>query len=125
MSAEFMRASLAGDLALAALLIDAELPAGWPGRTGRTMRYRLDQLAGDPATLRWLLRAIVLRQPMRMVIGHIGFHGPPDPRGAVEVGYTIESAYRRQGFAQEAVQALFAWAQREHDIHHFIASVAP
>jgi RimJ/RimL family protein N-acetyltransferase len=125
MSVEFMRASLAGDMALAALLIDAELPAEWPGRTARTMRYRLGQLANDPSSLPWLLRAIVLRQPMRRVIGHIGFHAPPDTRGAVEVGYTIDSAYRRHGYAQEAVQALFAWAQREHGIRHFIASVSP
>jgi RimJ/RimL family protein N-acetyltransferase len=125
MSPEFMRASLAGDLALAALLIDAELPSTWPGRSARTMRYRLDQLAVDPASLPWLLRAIVLRQPMRRVIGHIGFHAPPDPGGSVEVGYTVEAANRRQGFALEAVQTLFAWAEREHGIHHFIASVAP
>jgi RimJ/RimL family protein N-acetyltransferase len=125
MSPEFMRASLAGDLPVATLLIGAALPDGWPGRTGRTMRYRLAQLDVDPASLPWLLRAVVLREPTRRVIGHIGFHGPPDSRQSVEVGYTIEADHRRQGYAYEAVQTLFAWAEREHGITHFVASIAP
>jgi [ribosomal protein S5]-alanine N-acetyltransferase len=125
MSPEFMRASLAGDLARAADLIGAVLPASWPGRTGRTMRLRLEQIARDPAVQPWLLRAIVLREPIRSVIGHTGFHAEPDRRGAVEVGYTVEADYRRHGYAFEAVQALFAWATDEHGIHLFAASVGP
>ena len=125
MSPEFMRASLAGDRALATSLIGASLPETWPGRTGRTMHYRLAQLDTDPASLPWLLRAVVLREPSRTVIGHIGFHAPPDACGAVEVGYTIAAEHRRQGYAFEAVQTLFTWAEREHAIYHFIASIAP
>lgn len=125
MTPEFMHASLANERALAAGLVGAALPETWPGRTARTMRYRLAQLEQDPASLAWLLRAVVLRAPLRNVIGHIGFHAPPDRRGAVEVGYTIEAEYRRQGYAFEAVQALFGWAEREHDTHHFVASIAP
>ncbi|MBV8716640.1 MAG: GNAT family N-acetyltransferase [Chloroflexi bacterium] len=125
MSPEFMRASLAGDLRGAAELICAELPDTWPGRTGRTMRYRLVQLDADLTMQPWLLRGMVLREPVRGVIGHIGFHGPPDGRHALEVGYSVEPHYRRQGYALEAVQALFGWATREHGVHHFIANVAP
>jgi [ribosomal protein S5]-alanine N-acetyltransferase len=125
MSPEFMRASVDADRALASRLIDAVLPQGWPGRTARTMRYRLDQLAADPAELPWLLRAMVLRKPVRRVIGHIGFHAPPSARRSVEVGYTVEEAFRRQGYASEAILALFDWAEREHGIHHFVASVGP
>jgi RimJ/RimL family protein N-acetyltransferase len=125
MSPAFMHASLAGDRVLAATLIGAELPGEWPGRTGRTMRYRLDQLSRDPLSRPWLLRAIVLREPVPRVIGHIGFHGPPDASNTVEIGYTVSPDHRRQGYAVEAVQALFAWATREHDIHRFRASIAP
>jgi RimJ/RimL family protein N-acetyltransferase len=125
MSPRFMHASLAEDRATAAGVVGAELPEIWPGSTARTMRWRLEQLAVDPSEQPWLLRAIVLRQPVRRVIGHIGFHAPPDARRAVEVGYTVEAEYRRQGYALEAVKALFSWAEREHDIHHFVASVSP
>ena len=125
MSPEFMHASMEGDLERAARLIGAALPAGWPGRTERAMRYRLAQLEVDPSVQPWLLRAVVLREPRRSVVGHIGFHAEPDARRAVEVGYTTEPAYRRQGYAEESVRALFWWAEQEHGIRHFVASVGP
>jgi RimJ/RimL family protein N-acetyltransferase len=125
MSPEFMHLSLAGDLLRASEVIGAELPEHWPGRTGRAMRYRLVQLDADSTEQPWLLRAMVVRTPVRRVIGHIGFHAPPDARGALEIGYTVEPPHRRQGYAFEAAQALFAWAKREHGIHRFIASIAP
>src|SRR5689334_6547910 len=125
MSPEFMRASMRGDLERAEHMIGAALPAGWPGRTARTMRYRLVQLDADPTQQPWLLRAVVLRAPARRVIGHVGFHAPPDRRHALEVGYTIEAEYRRHGYAFEAVLALFDWARKAHGVHHFVASISP
>jgi ribosomal-protein-alanine N-acetyltransferase len=125
MSAEFMHASLEGNLARATELIGAVLPSAWPDRAARPMRYRLEQIEIDPAVQPWLIRAMVLREPVRSVVGHIGFHAAPDRRGAVEVGYTVDAAFRRRGYAFEAVQALFAWATREHGIHLFVASVSP
>ncbi|MHC5774595.1 GNAT family N-acetyltransferase [Nostoc sp.] len=49
------------------------------------------------------------------LIGDLGFIGKPDQTGTVEMGYEVLSAYRQQGFAFEAVQALvnFAFSQRE------------
>ena len=61
----------------------------------------------------------------RTLIGRIGFHAPPDARGALEIGYAVQPAQRRRGYATEAVEAMLAWAQREHAIHHFIASISP
>jgi RimJ/RimL family protein N-acetyltransferase len=125
MAPEFMHASLEGDLARAAELIGAVLPDTWPDRAARPMRYRLKQITANPAVQPWLIRAMVLREPTRSVIGHIGFHREPDQRGALEVGYTVEAGHRRRGYAFEAVQALFGWATREHGIHLFVASVSP
>jgi RimJ/RimL family protein N-acetyltransferase len=61
----------------------------------------------------------------RHVIGTIGFHGPPDDQGRLEVGYRVEAPFRRQGFARESVQALFDWAASAHGIHRFVASISP
>jgi RimJ/RimL family protein N-acetyltransferase len=60
----------------------------------------------------------------REVIGTIGFHGPPDETGRVEIGYRVEPAYRRRGIASACVRALLAWAEAQ-GIHRFRASVAP
>jgi RimJ/RimL family protein N-acetyltransferase len=60
----------------------------------------------------------------RETIGTIGFHGPPDEGGRVEIGYRVEPGFRRHGIATEAVRALLAWAEAQ-GIHRFRASVAP
>jgi RimJ/RimL family protein N-acetyltransferase len=41
-----------------------------------------------------------------LAVGGIGFFGPPDEEGAVEVGYGLVAAARGRGFATEAVQAV-------------------
>jgi len=45
-----------------------------------------------------------------LVIGDIGFHAPPDELGEVSIGFGLVPAARGRGFAQEALQALLAWA---------------
>jgi RimJ/RimL family protein N-acetyltransferase len=72
-------------------------------------RLRAGQVAEDPASARWLLRAVVL--PDHTVVGHAGFHGPPDERGMVEVGYTILEGHRRRGYASAALTELMAYAR--------------
>jgi ribosomal-protein-alanine N-acetyltransferase len=44
------------------------------------------------------------------VIGDIGFLGPQDATGAIEVGYSIVPGRRRRGYASEAAAALVSWA---------------
>jgi RimJ/RimL family protein N-acetyltransferase len=106
-------------------LIGASVPDGWPDEHDRWfLEYRLGQLRHDPGTAPWLARVIVLRDDKAM-IGHAGFHGPPNERGAVEIGYTVFGPYRRRGFALESVKALMEWARTAHGIGHFIASVSP
>jgi RimJ/RimL family protein N-acetyltransferase len=41
-----------------------------------------------------------------LAIGGIGFFGPPDAEGAVEIGYGLVAAARARGFATEAVLAV-------------------
>jgi [ribosomal protein S5]-alanine N-acetyltransferase len=111
--------------------LDASVPANWPDEhDARFLRYRMRQLERAPATEPWLVRAVILREPVRTMIGHAGFHGQPGVNGkkdpeAVELGYTIFEPYRGRGFASEAVQALMDWARAEKEIRRFIASVSP
>ncbi len=113
-----------GRLDEAAAMLGAALPEDWPAGREQTLRFRLADLAADSSAQPWLLRAIVLRAERRM-IGHVGFHDPPGPERRVEVGYSVYPEYRRQGYALEAVEALFTWATTEHGITRFRASVSP
>ena len=106
------------------------IPPGFPNdHDRRFLALRLRQTKEDPRRGPWYVRAIVLPEGDRPMIGHIGFHGPPgvnsrrDP-DAVEVGYTIFPEHRRRGYATEAVRALIA-AARAQGIHRFVASVGP
>lgn len=124
-SVRFMQAVLARDLMRAAQELEVKLPedADWLEETDFLLKIRLDQVERDPATLEWLARGIVL--PDRSLIGHIGFHGPPDEKGVVELGYTIFEPWRRSGYASEAARRLMRWARDTHDVRHFRVSIAP
>lgn len=127
MTVPFMQALARGDVAGAAAEIGASVPEDMPEYLRDFLQYRLAQLAADPRIRRWLGRAIVWTDDDggRHVIGSIGFHGPPDDRGRLEIGYKVEPAFRRRGIAREAVTAMFDWATGEHGIRRFVASIAP
>jgi RimJ/RimL family protein N-acetyltransferase len=127
MSVPFMRALVARDLAAAGREVGASVPAWLPEHLDDFLGFRLAQLAVDPAIRHWLGRAMVLTDDAgrRRVVGTVGFHGPPDAAGRLEVGYSVDPEFRRRGFAREAVRAMLDWAASEHGIHRFIASVSP
>jgi ribosomal-protein-alanine N-acetyltransferase len=128
LSPSFLDALLDGRRVEAEAALGLELPPDWPDRHDLGfLRLRRDQARADQAREEWLPRAIGLD---RRMIGHIGFHGPPGVNGpqkpdALEVGYTVFEPFRRQGYATEAVVAILGWAQAEHGVRHFVASVGP
>jgi [ribosomal protein S5]-alanine N-acetyltransferase len=83
-------------------------------------------MLGEPREAPWLVRAIVaLDGPgAGEVVGHAGFHGAPDGRAMVEIGYRIVPAFRRHGYAQAAVTELLAYATA-HGAHIARASISP
>jgi RimJ/RimL family protein N-acetyltransferase len=126
MSIAFMRALVAGDLATAESEIGAQVPEEFPEHLDHFLQFRLAQLEEDATIRPWLGRVMVMTEDgVERAVGSIGFHGPPDADGRVEIGYRVDAAHRRRGLASEAVAAMFDWARREYGIHRFRASVAP
>ncbi len=127
MTIPVMRALQDKDLETAGRLANATVANGLADDLVDFLRYRLAQLDSDPSIREWLGRLIILTDAAgeRHAVGTIGFHGPPDEQGRLEVGYRIEAPYRRQGYAREAVRAMFDWAASAHGIHRFVASVSP
>jgi RimJ/RimL family protein N-acetyltransferase len=126
----FLAASLQGESTTAESLLGLSIPAEW-FQEQTLMKLRLAQLQQNSTLQPWLLRAIALRhQPL--MVGHIGFHTQPGAEylrdlapGGVEYGYTVFSAFRRQGFAREACGALMQWAYQEHQVTRFVVSIRP
>jgi RimJ/RimL family protein N-acetyltransferase len=111
-----------GDASAAARRLDAAVPEGWTDTI--PAQARLEQLAADRSEQPWLVRAVVLRAPRR-VVGNVGFHGPPDEEGRVEIGYGIVPSHRGQGYAREAIAALTDWAFATGEARVCVASVSP
>jgi [ribosomal protein S5]-alanine N-acetyltransferase len=148
MSEQIMLAVLDKRLRDAETLLGASLSSAWFEEMG-FLAMRVEDLRQDPDYTVWGPRAVVLEsgvlesgvlesgvlEPVdpeqARVIGHIGFHSTPNPPyllefvpEGIEFGYTIEDAYRRQGFAFEASLGLMRWAA-QHGIKRFVVSVSP
>jgi RimJ/RimL family protein N-acetyltransferase len=58
----------------------------------------------------------LVRSSDALVVGDIGFHGPPNPGGSVTVGYGLAPGARGQGYATEALRAVVAWALAQPEV---------
>ena len=90
----------------------------------RTWTYRRTQLATQPADADWITR-VIWDPSLGRSVGQAGFHGPPDARGMVEMGYAVDPEYRRRGYARAAVVDLLARARREPSVRVLRATVSP
>jgi len=118
-----MRALLADDLAAARAETGYELGDAFLTDAAKWLwQYRVDQLTADPTSIGWLVK-LVLSEPG--VVGYAGFHGPPDAAGMVEIGYTVDPQYRRQGYARAIVAALLELAAGKPEVHTVRASISP
>ncbi|WP_346265877.1 GNAT family protein [Streptomyces sp. CB09001] len=87
-------------------------------------RFRLDQMAADPDHSRWMVRQAVVGDK-DLVVGHAGFHGPPDEVGMVEIGYSVAPDFRRQGYARSILTELLRRAAAEPAVTTVRAAVSP
>jgi RimJ/RimL family protein N-acetyltransferase len=55
------------------------------------------------------------------VVGLCSYKAPPDPAGAVEIGYGVAPARRRQGHARRAVAAMIAIARDDPAVNVLLA----
>ena len=112
-------AALPDDRELAARLLNATLPAEWP------QPDLLDvlplQAKARPQTECFGVW-VMIEHDSRSVVGDIGFIGPPDETGSVEVGYSVIPRRRRRGYASEAARAILDWAVSQAGVHIVVAS---
>jgi len=113
------------DLAAASALAGVQFPGYFVAdRELWLWQLRLSDLSKNPEAARWIARAAV-DDPGGFVVGHAGFHGPPDENGMVEVGYTVVPEYRRRGYARAMLAALLRRAADEPQVRTVRASISP
>ncbi|MGD0781862.1 MAG: GNAT family N-acetyltransferase [Candidatus Aminicenantales bacterium] len=111
------------DKAALAAALDATVPGGWPVSPEVQPLFR-DMLKNDPSASGWLGYAAILRSE-RMVIGDVGFLGPPDPAGNVEIGFSVVSGWRGRGYAAEMVGILIRGAFADDRVSRITAHTDP
>jgi RimJ/RimL family protein N-acetyltransferase len=85
---------------------------------------RLDDIRRDPRAADWIAGAAIA-EPEGVVVGHCGFHGPPDANGVVEVAYAVAPEYRLRGYARQMLALLLARADADPEVTAVRASIRP
>jgi len=111
---ESVRAEIEDAAALGRLL-DAEIPVDWPPESVRdALPLFLARHRSHPEWTGWLgWYAIRLDLHADVLCGSVGFKGPPDADGMVEIGYSVLPAHQGAGVATEMVETLVRWACRD------------
>lgn len=114
-----------GDLAAADRVSPVPLSAWLAGPDCRGVWQRRSRQAGeDPASAAWVT-GVIWDERRQVAVGRAGYHGPPDRSGMVEIGYAVDPAYRRQGYARAALQALLQRAAREPQVRTVRVTISP
>jgi ribosomal-protein-alanine N-acetyltransferase len=114
-------AALPDDRRVAAGLIGATLPDAWP--QADLLDVLPMQAAAEPADEPFGVWLIIERDT-NIIVGDIGFMGPPDG-GAVEIGFSVIPDRRRRGYATQAANTLIDWAFRDPAIRLVTARSEP
>ena len=102
-------------------VLGASVPDDWPTRDLLDLLpFYADRLAADPNWLGWGVW-LMIHVPTQTLVGDLGFKGPPDEAGTVEIGYGVLPAFQRQGYATEAVQSLVHWAFEQSNVQRIVA----
>jgi ribosomal-protein-alanine N-acetyltransferase len=110
MSCEVMREIMAADWQQADRLLGTPFPTEWRTDGWGWLEPRVVEGDHDARLLDWGTRLVRLSHGRGPVVAEVGFHGPPDGDGWVEIGYRVVTGYRRRGYAEEACRGLLDWA---------------
>jgi ribosomal-protein-alanine N-acetyltransferase len=123
---DLVSSDIEGRASLAEML-EANVPDNWPPDLYdiEPLKFALRQLAerSEQGWSFWYLLTEI--QGRNYAIGICGFKGRPDASGSAEIGYSVLSQFRNQGFASEAVQRLLTWAFSHQSVNEVAAETLP
>ena len=125
LSGPVFAALAAGDLPAAQAVSPVPLSEFLAGPENRGVwERRRDQVEQDPAEAGWVT-GVIWDERRQLAVGRAGFHSRPDAAGLVEIGYAVDPAYRRQGYARAAFEALLARAAADPGVRTVRVTISP
>lgn len=64
---------------------------------------------------------IVIKKSEMRIVGGICFHGEPDEKGEIEIGYGTDEDYRNQGIMTETIAGIIRWIRSNKKVKIIIA----
>jgi RimJ/RimL family protein N-acetyltransferase len=108
---QFGRRAAAG---LREMFVSGEIPAQW-----------FEALRAARSADLWVHGLAIVQRAEGLVIGTVGFKGPPDEAGQVEIAYGLAPEFAGRGYATEAVAATVAYALEREPVRRIIAHTLP
>ena len=102
-------------------LMGVQVPKDWPAEELKEVAPYFIKILTESPDMEGRLCWFIVEKDQDFVIGSIGFKAEPDKDGIVEIGFGIDPAFRRKGYATEAVRGLTGWALSQNDIQKVIA----
>lgn len=93
------------------------LPDSLRATVARSIAY----MRQEPEDAIWNTYWAAVLEAENVFVGGLGFKGPVDERGEVELGYGFDPPFQNRGLASEAVSALAAWAFAQPSVDTIIA----
>jgi RimJ/RimL family protein N-acetyltransferase len=125
LTAPVFRALADGDLADANAVSPVPLSAYFAGPAWRGVwQMRAEQVEQDPASAAWVT-GVIWDPRQQVAVGRAGYHGPPDRSGMVEIGYAVDPAYRRRGYARAALEILLHRAAHDPQVRTVRVTISP
>jgi RimJ/RimL family protein N-acetyltransferase len=125
LSGPVFAALAAGDLAAAEAVAPVPLSPYLAGPQFRSVwERRQAQVERDPTEADWVT-GIIWDEVRQVAVGRAGFHAQPGKDGLVEIGYAVDPAYRRSGYARAALEQLLARAARDPRVRRVRVSIRP
>jgi len=89
-------------------LLEADIPNNWPPENTRDVleffKEKITESSNNPGWYTWYV--ILVAPGEKVLIGSIGFFGPPDSNSCVETGYSLLPQFEGLGYATEMLKGL-------------------